>query len=176
MVKHHKTNPEYYEGSLSEEASRQRSDVEQRLNQVYASAKSEENPIKSVKLLRKADLIEAQLALHGANPKKVPFEDLKEHVRYPSDQDSVVNKYKGRITNRATGIRAYCISCMGGAVAEVRMCASVTCPLHPFRMGKDPFRGFELPPYVMPDFEEVEEEDDVGEFEEGDEGSEADGN
>ena len=35
-------------------------------------------------------------------------------------------------------IRLYCIDCAGGSRAEVRMCPKETCPLYPFRFGKDP--------------------------------------
>jgi hypothetical protein len=114
------------------------------------------------------------LDLQGANPKKVPFDILKEHVSSPSPHhDDVEVKYKKRIKNRATAIRAFCVACQG-EVAGVRTCPSVTCPLHPFRMGKDPLRGYEMPPA-----EEIliEDEDElVGEFEEGDDGSDEDAN
>jgi hypothetical protein len=38
-------------------------------------------------------------------------------------------------------IREKCIDCSGGSLAEVRNCShQSTCPLHPFRMGKNPNR------------------------------------
>lgn len=38
-------------------------------------------------------------------------------------------------------IRAKCLDCCGGSEAEVRKCVSVTCPLWPMRMGRNPFHG-----------------------------------
>lgn len=167
----HQTNPDHYEGQLSAEASEQRSRQEERLEKLYADAREEKNPILRQKIINRADVLERNLSLQGANPKKVPFAELKEHVQAPHDTDALVNKYRKRIKNRATAIRSYCIICMGGEIASIRLCTSLTCPLHPFRMGKDPFRGFDLPKFEMP---EIEDEDDAGEFEEGDDGSDAD--
>jgi hypothetical protein len=36
-------------------------------------------------------------------------------------------------------IRLFCIDCSGGSLPEVKECRSFTCPLHPFRFGKNPF-------------------------------------
>ena len=38
-------------------------------------------------------------------------------------------------------IRAKCIDCCAGELAEVRNCHIEDCPLHPFRMGKNPYRS-----------------------------------
>jgi len=38
-------------------------------------------------------------------------------------------------------IRAYCLDCTGGGKAEVRACSFMSCPLHPYRMGKRPPKG-----------------------------------
>lgn len=172
MDHEHESEPEYYEGSkLSQEASRHRSQVEAKLESLYAESRNETNFVLRAKLMVRADILEVQLSLQGANPKKVPFEMLKEHIHGRYDDDAAVNNYRGRIKNRATAIRAYCVGCMGGDVAGVRYCESLTCPLHPFRMGRDPFRGFDIPKLELPDFEE---DDDTGEFEEGDDGSDAD--
>jgi hypothetical protein len=37
-------------------------------------------------------------------------------------------------------IRANCLECSGGNQAEVRSCVISTCPLFPYRMGKNPYR------------------------------------
>lgn len=42
-------------------------------------------------------------------------------------------------TSRKKAIRALCLMCMGGAPSEVKRCTSKECPLHPYRMGKNPF-------------------------------------
>lgn len=41
--------------------------------------------------------------------------------------------------SRGDAIRAKCIDCMAGNVAEVRRCGDTTCALWPFRMGSDPW-------------------------------------
>ena len=35
-------------------------------------------------------------------------------------------------------IRLFCLECCGGSSKEVKLCPSTTCPLHPFRLGKNP--------------------------------------
>lgn len=35
-------------------------------------------------------------------------------------------------------IRLFCLECCGGSSNEVKLCPSTTCPLHPFRLGKNP--------------------------------------
>lgn len=39
---------------------------------------------------------------------------------------------------RAKAIRAKCLDCCAGNAAEVRRCASSSCALWPFRMGRKP--------------------------------------
>ena len=163
MSQSHKTKPDHYESQLSADASQHRAELESRVAELYESARLSESVIQKTKITRRIDQLEAQLSFHGANPKKLPFKELREHIRTP-DSDPMTNKYKGKIRNRATGIRAYCIQCQGGEVVGVKQCPAVTCPLHPFRMGADPFRGWELPKAA-----EIEiEDDDIAEFEEGD--------
>jgi hypothetical protein len=172
-MEQHKTDPVYYEGSLSEVASDQRAKLEAKRDEAYANANSQENPILRTKAYRVADMLDVSLDLQGANPKKVDFAVLKDHVRGPAPHmEDLTNQYRTKIKNRATAIRAYCIGCMGGSVSDVRTCATLVCPLHPFRMGKDPLRGYDLPKAIDPEIEI--DEDDVGEFEEGDEGDEKD--
>jgi hypothetical protein len=38
-------------------------------------------------------------------------------------------------------IRAKCLGCCGGVPKEVRLCMALNCPIWPYRMGTDPFRG-----------------------------------
>ena len=37
-------------------------------------------------------------------------------------------------------IRNHCLSCCCGSPKEVKLCPAVTCDLHPYRFGKNPFR------------------------------------
>jgi len=39
---------------------------------------------------------------------------------------------------RGRAIRLHCIDCSGGSLGEVRQCQIQTCPLWPFRMGRNP--------------------------------------
>lgn len=41
-------------------------------------------------------------------------------------------------------VRANCIDCSGGNMAEVRRCRMAWCPLWPYRMGSNPFRKREF--------------------------------
>src|SRR5690606_38129911 len=99
-----------------------------------------------IKLLARIDRTEQSLNWQGANPKELDFAELRDHLREPDHEaDPIENKYRARIRNRATSIRAYCVSCQGGYVQGVRDCVEVVCPLYSFRMGADPLRGFKMP-------------------------------
>lgn len=41
-------------------------------------------------------------------------------------------------TSPKAAIRLFCITCMGGSKHDVKGCASLSCPLHPFRLGRVP--------------------------------------
>lgn len=159
------TNPDYYVSPLSEDARKHREAKEAELDVLYEGL-PELTGVPRLKALKVIDGLEQQLSWQGANPKALPFDELRDHVRSPVGNDPVENKYKARIKNRTTAIRAYCVQCMGGDLAGVRNCPSITCPLFPFRMGKDPLRGWDIPkPEIEP---ELPEEENVGEFEEED--------
>ena len=55
------------------------------------------------------------------------------------------NGTNAKVPKPVSEIRRFCIGCMGGAkngrkpLKQVRECPVVECPLHPFRMGKNPF-------------------------------------
>ena len=61
------------------------------------------------------------------------------------------------IKSPVKAIRAFCIDCMGGSVREVKMCSSKICPLHAFRMGKNPYRKRELSPEHLAKLQEARE-------------------
>ena len=44
---------------------------------------------------------------------------------------------------------------MGGQVREVKLCPSQICPLHAFRMGKNPYRKRELSPEHLAKLQEA---------------------
>lgn len=77
-----------------------------------------------------------------ARRRRKPVEETpKETKEYVSDEDRIIAKYKEKVSNPLTAIRAMCIECMGGGVHEVAECVSVACALHPFRMGKNVMHG-----------------------------------
>jgi hypothetical protein len=55
------------------------------------------------------------------------------------DYVGVIKRYKDKVTNRSSAIRAKCVECSGGMLSEVRECRVVACALHPYRLGTDPF-------------------------------------
>ena len=44
------------------------------------------------------------------------------------------------IRNPIKAIRAKCLDCCCYSANEVKLCPAAECPLHPFRLGKNPFR------------------------------------
>lgn len=44
------------------------------------------------------------------------------------------------ITSPLMAIKQYCYECSGENRAEVKRCSSDSCPLKPFRTGRNPFR------------------------------------
>ena len=62
---------------------------------------------------------------------------------------------ENEIKSPLKAIRAFCIDCMGGQVREVKLCPSQICPLHAFRMGKNPYRKRELSPEHLAKLQEA---------------------
>lgn len=171
----YQTSPAYYDGNLSELAGEERGRREEQLDALYAKKRNAKG-VEALKLQKRIDILEVRIDLQGANPKEVPFEELVEHIRTPHGENPLGDKYIARIKNRATAIRAYCVSCQGFELVGVKECPSLNCPLHPFRMGKDPFRGWDIPKFEEPELSENEiDEAETGAFSDGSEGSEADG-
>jgi hypothetical protein len=166
------SQPDYYSGNLGADARMHREDLEKALASCYENLPNLKG-IARLKALREIDRREQQLSWQGANPKDVPFDELKAHVQAPDNGDAIADKYQARIRNRATAIRAYCVQCQGGHVAGVKECADSICPMHPFRMGGDPLRGWALPKAAVV---EIPIEDDLDDtlFEEGDGDDDAD--
>ncbi len=81
------------------------------------------------------------------------FEDDMEDL---IDNELNENEENGEeIKSPLKAIRAFCIDCMGGAVREVKLCPSQICPLHAFRMGKNPYRKRELSPEHLAKLQEA---------------------
>jgi hypothetical protein len=69
---------------------------------------------------------------------------------YADDAGSYIGKYPheipvgdlsdlGHPDGPTKAIRAKCVDCCAGDMSEVRKCVTVSCPLWPFRMGRNPF-------------------------------------
>lgn len=75
------------------------------------------------------------------------------------DDEYIMDENEGEegdvIKSPLKAIRAFCIDCMGGAVREVKICPSKICPLHAFRMGKNPYRKRELSPEHLAKLQEA---------------------
>lgn len=75
------------------------------------------------------------------SPKLLPLNDILDSLSMVSNVgDSVETRYRHRIRNRSTGIRAQCVECSGGSPKTARLCPNVVCPLWAYRFGADPFR------------------------------------
>jgi hypothetical protein len=155
------TSPDYYEKPLSGESDLARSLLENNLKEIEEQIAKEPNPIKRLKMQKRYSLIQYRLDWQGANPKELDLGELKEVCNQPMHEDAIVDKYRARVKSPATAIRAFCIDCQGSSVIAVKDCTEMTCPLWNFRMGKDPLRGFELPPYIDPLSDSSDEDEDV---------------
>lgn len=60
------------------------------------------------------------------------------------DLQRTVDAYLKKVKSPLTGIRAFCVSCMGGQVSEVASCPSRECPLYNFRNGHNPYHGLHV--------------------------------
>lgn len=43
-------------------------------------------------------------------------------------------------TNPVKAIREKCLDCCCGSIVEIKECTVESCPIYPFRLGKNPFR------------------------------------
>lgn len=55
-----------------------------------------------------------------------------------TDYDRIIARYKEKANTPKKAIRAHCIECMGGMIAEVDRCTASSCGLHPYRKGSNP--------------------------------------
>lgn len=87
-----------------------------------------------------------------AKPAEQPLEPKPEIIAktghtYPAvegsgrDQDEIVRRYREKVNSPKTAIRAMCVQCMGGYIAEIRRCVDRECALWAFREGKNPFHA-----------------------------------
>ena len=50
------------------------------------------------------------------------------------------NKKEGTTLTPIKAIRAKCLDCCAGQFSEVKLCPVTSCPLYPYRLGKNPNR------------------------------------
>lgn len=87
------------------------------------------------------------------NLKEDEFEEDMDLIDNELNEDGEENN--DEIKSPLKAIRAFCIDCMGGQVREVKLCPSQICPLHAFRMGKNPYRKRELSPEHLAKLQEA---------------------
>ena len=74
-------------------------------------------------------------------PVDTPIQTLLARVRTPYNKhESVEERYRKRIKSPLSAIRAFCVECEGFSPKAVGKCASVRCPLWPFRLGTNGMR------------------------------------
>jgi hypothetical protein len=62
-------------------------------------------------------------------------------MMYPLEDGLSAAEFHKNGGTASKAIKRYCLDCSGGSKSEVRNCKCVTCPLHPFRFGKNPNRA-----------------------------------
>ena len=83
--------------------------------------------------------------------KKNPPETLPE-LTEEEDKERVVEMYRDKVHNPMSGIRAFCVECQGGYLAEIKRCdrskenalargEKQWCSLWEFRMGNNPYHN-----------------------------------
>ena len=87
------------------------------------------------------------------NLREDEFEEDMDLIDNELNEDGEGNN--DEIKSPLKAIRAFCIDCMGGQVREVKLCPSQICPLHAFRMGKNPYRKRELSPEHLAKLQEA---------------------
>ena len=87
------------------------------------------------------------------NLREDEFEEDMDLIDNELNEDEEGNNEE--IKSPLKAIRAFCIDCMGGQVREVKLCPSQICPLHAFRMGKNPYRKRELSPEHLAKLQEA---------------------
>lgn len=92
-------------------------------------------------LLESIIACQAEITYGAMDPKTVPTSVMQFVWKSRYANSPVEHRAFEAIKNPNTGIRAFCLSCMGGQQTEVRNCPSFNCPLWPFRMATNPFYG-----------------------------------
>jgi hypothetical protein len=76
----------------------------------------------------------------GRRPTPDLLAEAGDHKMYPLEDPMTVAEFHRNGGTALKAIKRYCLDCSGGSKSEVRNCKCVACPLHPFRLGKNPNR------------------------------------
>ena len=74
----------------------------------------------------------------GHRPRSGEIKRNCDTTLHPNERSTTVGELHDGGGAVLKAIRRRCIDCSGGSLAEVRACKFDTCPLHPFRLGKNP--------------------------------------
>lgn len=88
--------------------------------------------------VRKPSPLPLWLLRSGHRPNALDIERNADVALHPSERPATASELHEESGAVLRAIRRRCIDCSGGKLAEVRACKFDTCPLHPFRMGKNP--------------------------------------
>lgn len=116
--------------------------------------RKEKDPLKGPLLLpaNECEKARERRKIEAAKRKHEPQEPTPDDwfVSEEEDKERMVEEYRSRIHNPMSAIRAFCVSCMGGYLAEIKRCDQGKeqakargdvryCPLHEFRLGNNPY-------------------------------------
>jgi hypothetical protein len=76
----------------------------------------------------------------GHRAKAHDVEQNADVALHPSEDPLTTSELHNQAGVTLRAIRRRCIDCAGGSPGDVRTCSFTTCPLHPFRLGKNPNR------------------------------------
>ena len=77
----------------------------------------------------------------GRNPVAEMLAEIANTKLYPVEKNITSAEFFENGGTRLDAIELYCLDCSGYCKSDVRNCKIVTCPLHPFRLGKNPNRA-----------------------------------
>jgi hypothetical protein len=78
---------------------------------------------------------------HGHRPQRQEAKTVANEVLRPEERAVRAAEFLAQGGTGLTAIRRYCLDCSGASPAEVRDCRHRTCPLWPYRLGRNPNRG-----------------------------------
>lgn len=127
------------------------------------------SPVVSAVVVRRAKPNPAPQPAHPViviHPEPSPKQKLEEFVEkrrlltQENEWVATIKRYKDKVKNPKSAIRAKCVECSGGSLKEVAECRVSKCALYPFRMGENPFHKKTLERLARGAGEDPSEQDD----------------